>query len=174
MFGGECHYPFVTIVLGTLKQGAVPISLPRQGDDITSLLPCGLAVLGKARVVNPNRKSGAGVPEAVWQVNATPETPATLLAPKQYRHSSIPWIHRPRGEGRLAAWTAAVLPYTLPRLCSSTGEDTPALIHRPRQTEGCRRRVKMMSRIEFVNLIQRVFRNFLLKVSHYSNTASLT
>ena len=76
----------------------------------------------------------------VWQVNATPATPATLLVPKQYRNSSFPWIHWPRREGGgLATWTAARLPYTLPRLGSSTGEKTPMLLQLLMQTKGCGR-----------------------------------
>ena len=44
-----------------------------------------------------------------------------------------------RMEGNaLVAWITARLPYTLSRLRSSTGEDTPALIHRLMQTERCR------------------------------------
>ena len=80
----------------TLGQGAVPIKLLSQGYDFTSLLPCGLSVLGKARGVNSDIKPGTGVPKAVWQDNATRETPAV---PKQHRHSSFPWIHRPPGKG---------------------------------------------------------------------------
>ena len=125
----------------TLRQGAVPTSLPYQDYDITPLLPCGLPVLEKARGVNPNRKSGAGVPWTVRQDNATPATHATPLVPKQYRHSSFSWIHLPRGEGEegLAAWTTARLPYTVSRLLSSTGEDTPTLLHCLVLMEGCRR-----------------------------------
>ena len=48
-----------------------------------------------------------------WQNNAILGSPATLLVPKQYRHSPFPWIHQPRGEERLAAWTTARLPHTL-------------------------------------------------------------
>ena len=133
-------FPLVTTVLGHPWMRCSTHKPPFQGYDIIPLLPCGLPVLGKARGVNPHRKSGAGVPKAVWQDNASPATPATLLLPKQYRHSSFPWIHWPREEGGLAAWTTARLPYILSRLCSSTGDDTPAVLHRPMQTEGCRPR----------------------------------
>ena len=59
------------------------------------------------------------------------------LVPKQYRHPSFPWIHRPRREGGLLSGQQR--PYTLSRLRSSTGEDIPALLHRLMQTRGCRR-----------------------------------
>ena len=72
---------------------------PLSGYDMTSLLPCSLPFLGKARGVNPNRKSGAVVPKVVWQDYATPATPAALLVTKQYQRLSFPWIHRPRAEG---------------------------------------------------------------------------
>ena len=54
---------------------------PYQGYDVTPLLPCGLPILGQARRVNPNTKSGALFPMAVWQDNATVATPATLSVP---------------------------------------------------------------------------------------------
>ena len=93
--------------------------------------------LGKARGVNPDRKSGAGVPKAV-----IPTTPATLLVPKLYRHLSFPWIRQLRGEGGLAARTTAGILYILPRLCSSTGEDTPATLKSAGTTrEMCRYRL---------------------------------
>ena len=126
---GEYHRPLVTAVLDRFWAGCNTHKPPFQGYDITPLLPCGLPVLGKAREVNPNRKPEAEVPRVSWQDNATPVTPATLLVPKQYRHSSFPWIHWSRGEGWLAAWTIARLPCILPRQCNSTGEDTPALLH---------------------------------------------
>ena len=130
--------PLSPLSWATLGQSAVPIA------SLSGLRHYTIAALqstrsGKARGVNPNRKSVAGVPKAVGQVNATPATPTTLLVPKQYRHSSFPWIRQPHGEGGLATRTTARLPYTLPRLRSSTGEDTPALLHRLMQTEGCRR-----------------------------------
>ena len=59
---------------------------------------------------------------------------------KHYLHSLFPWIHRWCGEGGLAAWTTACLPCTLLGLYSSTGEDTPALLHHLMQTEGCQQR----------------------------------
>ena len=82
----------------------------RVSDDVF----CDLSLLGKAKGVLPNRRPGAGVSKAVWQDNATPATPATLLVPKQYRYLSFPWIHWPCVEGGVATWTIARLPYTCP------------------------------------------------------------
>ena len=127
--GDERHYPLVTTVLGHPWARCSTHKPPFPGS-IIPLLPCSLPVLGKARGVSPSRESGAGVPKAVWQDNATPKALATLLVPRQYRHPSFLWIHQPREEGGLAAWKTARLPYTLPRLCSSTGCYTPALPHR--------------------------------------------
>ena len=42
-------------------------------------------------------------------------------------------------EGRFAAWETVRLPHTLSLLGSSTGYDTPVLLHRFMYTEGCRR-----------------------------------
>ena len=136
--GDEYPYPLVTTVLGHPWARCSTHKPPFPGY-IIPLLHCGMPVLGKARGVYANRKSGAGVPKAVWQNNATSGTYAMLLVPKLYRHSSFPWTHRPGEKGGLAVCTTARLPYTLSRLCSSTGDNTPGLLHRLMQTEGCRR-----------------------------------
>ena len=126
--GDEFHYPLVTTVLGRPWARCNTHKPPFQGYNIIPLLPCSLLILGKARGVNPNKKSRAGVPKKVVQDYATPAAPVTLLAPKQYQRLSFPWIHQPCGEGLLAAWTIARLLYTLPRLCSFTRDCAQALL----------------------------------------------
>ena len=72
----------------------------------------------------------------VRQDNANP---ARLLVPKQYRHSSFLWIRWPRGEGGLLPGQQIAFHTPYPDyVAPSTGEDTPALLHRLMQTDGCR------------------------------------
>jgi hypothetical protein len=75
--------------------------------------------LGKAKGVNPDRKSGVGAPKAVRHGTVVPAAPATLLLPSCIGHA-VP-LDQP------AAWRGVVCrlgnggpPNYLPRLCSST------------------------------------------------------
>ncbi|KAK3895799.1 hypothetical protein Pcinc_000417 [Petrolisthes cinctipes] len=82
--------------------------------------------MGKAKGVNPDRKSGDGVPKAAWHHTVIPATPATPLVPSciDFPHSlgSASCVER----GVLLLGQQLFLHIILPRLCSSTGEDTPA------------------------------------------------
>ncbi|KAK3871116.1 hypothetical protein Pcinc_023762 [Petrolisthes cinctipes] len=80
---------------------------------------------GASKPVASGRKSGDGVPKVAWHHNAIPATPATPLVPSciDFRRSlgSASCVEREV----LLPGQQLLLHIILPRLCSSTGEDTP-------------------------------------------------
>ena len=136
---GECHHLLANAVLGSKVQ--YPISIPYQGYDMTPPLPCGLPVLGKAREVNLNIKSGAGVPKVVCKIMRLRQLLRRCWCPSSVdsRRSLASPGHVER-ENLLPGNNSSSIHLAQP-LCSSTGEDTPALLHRLMYTEGCPRLV---------------------------------
>ena len=116
---GPSHYPLVTNVLGHPWARCSTHKLPLSGIRYHILLPG----------TKPQQKSRAGVPEVVCKI-----MPLRKLLRRCWCPSSVDIRRSLRSNFRverngLAAWTTARLPYTLPRIRCSTGEDTPALLH---------------------------------------------
>ena len=68
--------------------------------------------MGKASGVNPEEKSGAGVPKAVRScIQRASGNSCDASGAKMYRPLPFLWIHRLRGEGEHAAWATSCSPY---------------------------------------------------------------